>query len=75
MRIIMDLINLSPSNPLNVEVPKKVKTTKNVSYDYLWVFGCRAFIHVLKDERTKLDSRIMQCIFLRYIHEEFGYRY
>ena len=38
------------------------------------VFGCRAFVHIPKDERSKLDPRAKQCIFLGYGHEEFGYR-
>ena len=38
------------------------------------MFGCRAFVHVLKDERSKLDNKTKQCIFLGYSNEEFGYR-
>ena len=55
MRIAVDLINLSPSVPLNGDVPKKVWTGKEVSYDHLRVFGCRAFVHIPKDERSSLD--------------------
>ena len=74
MRTIVDLINLSPSVPLNGDVPEKVWTGKEVSYDHLRVFGCRAFVHIPKDERSKLDPKAKQCIFLGYGHEEFGYR-
>jgi hypothetical protein len=38
------------------------------------VFGCRAFIHIPRDERSKLYSKVKQCIFMVYGHEEFGYR-
>lgn len=44
------------------------------SYDHLRVFGCRAFAHIPKDERSKLDDKSKQYIFLGYAHEEFGYR-
>lgn len=74
MRTAVDLINLSPSFPLNGDVPEKVWTEKEVSYDHLRVFGCRAFVHIPKDERSKLDPKAKQCIFLGYGHEEFGYR-
>ena len=74
MRTTVDLINLSPSVPLNGGVPEKVWTGKEVSYDHLRVFGSRAFIHIPKDERSKLDPKAKKCIFLRYGHEEFGYR-
>ena len=38
------------------------------------MFGCKEFVHILKDERSKLDVKDKPCIFLRYGHEEFGYR-
>ena len=72
MRTAVDLINLSPSVPLNGDVPEKVWTRKEVSYDHLRVFGCRAFVHIPKDERSKLDPKAKQCIFLGYGHEELA---
>jgi len=33
------------------------------------------FVHVLKDERSKLDKKIRQCIFISYGEDEFGYRF
>ena len=50
MRIAVDRINLSPSVPLNGDVLEKVWTRKEVSYDHLRVFDCRAFVHIPKDE-------------------------
>lgn len=35
MRIVVDLINLLPSNPLNCDVQENVWIGKNVSYDFL----------------------------------------
>ena len=74
MRTSIDLINLSPSVPLKGDVPERVWTGKDVSYDNLRVFGCKAFVHNPKDGRSKLDVKAKQCIFLGYGHEEFGYR-
>ena len=74
MRISIDLIKLSPSFPLKGDVPERVWTGKDVSYDNLRVFGCKAFVHIPKDERSKLDVKAKPCIFLGYGHEEFGYR-
>ena len=31
-------------------------------------------MYIPKDERSKLDDKTKQCIFLGYGHEEFGYR-
>ena len=74
MRTSIDLINLSPSVPLKGDVPERLWTGKDVSYDNLRVFGCKAFVHIPKDERSKLDVKAKPCIFLGYGHEEFGYR-
>ena len=72
MRTSIDLINLSASVPLKGDVLERVWTGKYVSYDHLRVFGCRAFVHIPKDERSKLDIKAKPCIFLGYGHEEFG---
>ena len=62
-RTTINLINLSPSVPLKSDVPERVWTGKDVSYDHLRVFGCREFVHIPKDERSKLDVKATPCIF------------
>ena len=74
MRTSIDLINHSPSIPLKCNVPERVWTGTYVPYDHLRVFGCRAFVHIPKDERSKLDVKAKPCIFLGYDHEEFEYK-
>ena len=46
MRTTVDLINLSPSYPLEADISKRVWTGKFVSFEHLRLFGCKAFIHV-----------------------------
>jgi hypothetical protein len=43
-----------------------------MSYDHLRVFSCRVFMHILKDEKSKFDSKTTECIFLGYKNGEFG---
>ena len=74
MTTAVDLINLSPSVPLNGDVLENVWTRKEVSYDHLRVFDYRYFVHIPKYERSKLDPKAKQCIFLDNGHEEFGYK-
>lgn len=74
MRTAVAQINLSPSAPLNGDVPERFWSGQEASYGHLRVFGCRAFVHIPKDERSKLDGKTKQCIFLGYGDEEFGYR-
>ena len=69
----VDLINLSLSTQLHGDVPERVWTRKDVSYKHLRVFSCKVYIHIPKDERSKLHDKAKECIFLGYGHEEFGY--
>ena len=71
----MYVINLSPAVALNNEVPNKFWFGKNVNYDHSRVYGYKSFVHVPKDERSKLDARSRQCIFIGYGEDEFGYRF
>ncbi|VFQ78638.1 unnamed protein product [Cuscuta campestris] len=54
--------------------PKEVWTGKRASYKQLKVFGCRAFVHIPKDERAKLDAKTKECIYLRSPKDEYGYQ-
>ena len=54
---VMHVINLSPIVAWNSEVPNKIWFDKNVKYDHLRVFGCKAFAHVPKDKISKLDAK------------------
>ncbi|CAJ2645756.1 unnamed protein product [Trifolium pratense] len=69
------VINLTPNVVLNSEVPDKIWFGKTVKYDHLRVFGSKAFVHVPKDERSKLDAKSKQCIFISYGQDEFGYKF
>ncbi|RDX88079.1 hypothetical protein CR513_30373, partial [Mucuna pruriens] len=70
---IMHVINLSPVVSLNTEVPNKIWFDKDVKYDHLRVFSCKAFVYVPKDERSKLDRKTRQCIFIGYDHDKYSY--
>ena len=39
------------------------------------MFGCKAFVHIPIDERSKLDGKSKQCIFLGYGRDDFGYKF
>ena len=52
------IINLSPSYALKGDTPQRVWLGKDVSYDYLKIFGCRTFMHNPRDERFELDGKV-----------------
>ncbi|KAL6330380.1 hypothetical protein AAG906_040309 [Vitis piasezkii] len=38
------------------------------------VFGCVAYVHLHKTQRTKLDSCVLRCLFLGYVVHQKGYQ-
>ena len=68
------LINKYTSVPRKGDVPQKVWIGKYISYQHLKVFGCLAYMHVAKDQRSNLDNKSKPCIFMGYSEDEFGYR-
>ena len=67
-------MNLTPCVPLGSEVPNRKWSGKDISYSHLRVFGCKAFVHVPKDESSKNDAKTKACVFLGYGQNEFGYK-
>ena len=74
VNIAVYMINKSPSFPLDFDIPQRVRARKDVPYSHLKVFGCKAFMHVPNEQRSKLDDKTTPCIFIGYLDEEFGYR-
>eukprot|EP00253_Pinus_taeda_P024045 PITA_24045 len=68
------LVNISPSSALEDKTPQEVWTGKKPSLAHLMVFGCDAYVHVLKERRTKLDSKSQKCIFIGYKDRLKGYK-
>lgn len=71
---VVYLINRSPSVPLDFNLSERKWIGKDVSYFYLKVSGCKAFAHIPKEQRSKLDDKTICCIFLGYGGAKFGYR-
>ncbi|KAL4281928.1 hypothetical protein GQ457_03G023330 [Hibiscus cannabinus] len=57
------IVNHSPS-ALDGEILEQVWTGKKVSYEHFKVFGCRAFVHIPKDELNKRIVRNRDVVFL-----------
>ena len=58
MMTVVDLINLSPSYPLEGDIPERIWIGKFVSFEYLRVFGCRAFVIFLETSDLNLTVRL-----------------
>ncbi|KAE8691239.1 hypothetical protein F3Y22_tig00110890pilonHSYRG00161 [Hibiscus syriacus] len=69
------LINRSPRASLAGKVVEEVWTGHDVSFDNLRIFGCPAYVHVPADERSKLDAKSKECIFLGYKKGVKGFKF
>ena len=59
-------INKSPRAALDRKVVEEVWIGNEVDYSRLRVFGCPTYAHISGEERSKLDEKYRQCIFLGY---------
>ena len=65
------LINRSPSI---LDILERAWKGSDPTYSHLRVFGCKAYMHVPKEQRSKLDSKTTPCVFVGYGDEEYGFR-
>ena len=57
VNIVFYLINRGPSSSLDGRIPEEEWTRKKVNYSFLKTFGCEAFVHIDKENRTKLEAK------------------
>ena len=68
------LKNRISSKPLQDVTPYEAWHGRKPNVRHLRVFGCDAYAHVPRDERTKFDSKARKCILLGYGQVTKGYR-
>jgi hypothetical protein len=68
------LVNRSPSSLLDDKTPHEVWYRKKSSLQHLRVFSCDAYVHVPKENRSKLDKKDEKCIFIGYKYVVKGYK-
>ena len=67
--------NRSPTSSLpSKHTPYELWFGKKPSISHLRVFGCRAYVHVQKDQRKSLQAHSIRCIFLGYPEEYKGWK-
>lgn len=68
-----------PSRILQFKTPCQIllaayPSTRIISSIPIKVFGCTAFVHIHKSQRSKLDPTATKCIFLGYSPNQKGYK-
>jgi hypothetical protein len=54
-------------------IPEEAWIGKKVNYSFLKTFGCEAFVHIDKENITKLEKKSKKCTFIGYGVNYFGY--
>ena len=55
-------------------IPEEAWTSKKVNYSFMRTFGCEAFVHIDRENRTKIEAKSKKYTFIGYEVDEFGYR-
>jgi hypothetical protein len=66
--------NRSPSSTLDDTNPHEAWSGKKPSLQHIRVFGCDAYVHVPKENKSKLDKKVEKCIFIGYKDGVKGYK-
>ena len=70
---IVYLINIGPSSSLDGGILEEAWIGKKENYSFLKTFGCEAFAHINKENRTNLEAKSKKCTFIGYGVNGFGY--
>jgi hypothetical protein len=68
------LVNRSPSSTLDDKNPQEVWNSKKPCLTHLKVFCCEAYVHVPKENKSKIDKKAEKCIFIGYKYGIKGYK-
>jgi len=68
------IMNRTPTKAIHGMTPEEKFTGKKPNVSHLKVFSCIAYVHVLDEKRSKLDSKAKKCIFIRYSLEQKRYK-
>ena len=71
---MLKILNKGPSSSLDGGIPQEAWIGKKVNYSFLRNFGCESFVHIDKENRTKLEGKSKKCTFIGYGVDDFGYR-
>jgi hypothetical protein len=71
---VVYLKNRSPTKILDLKMPFEVLYGYKPEVGHLRIFGSKAFAHIPKDERRKLDAKSVKCIFLGYCDDHKAYK-
>jgi hypothetical protein len=63
------------SKAIGFKTPHEIKEGVKPPVKHLRIFGCKAYVHIPKEKRTKLDQQGMAAIFAGYSESSSGYEF
>jgi hypothetical protein len=66
--------NQCPTKAIDSKAPQKTWSGMKPDVSHLKVFSCKTYAHVPNEKRTKLESKFMPYVFLRYYESTKAYR-
>ena len=74
VNIVVYLKNRSPTRSLEFKTPFEALYGYKPAVKHLRIFGCKAFSHIPKEDRKKLDSKAIIRTFIGYCSQYKAYR-
>ena len=71
---VVYLKNRSPTKYLEHKTPFEAFYGFKPKVSHLRIFGCKAFAHIPKEDRRKLDAEAIKCIFIGYCTDQKAYK-
>jgi hypothetical protein len=69
------ILNSLPSHALDSSMmPEEIFTGNKPSIANLRISGCKAYTHIPKEKRCKLDVKMLECIYIGYADNRKAYR-
>jgi hypothetical protein len=73
VNIFVYISKRGPSRSSDGGILEEAWIGKKVNYSFLKTFDCNTFVHIDKENRTKLEEKSKKCTFIGYGLNDFGY--
>ena len=75
VRTAVHVYNVTPISKAKFLTPKEMWSGSKLDISHLHIFGCAAYIHVLKGKRQKLNQKSQEMIFVGYKNLSKGWQF
>ena len=75
VKVKLHAYNVTLFKQADYKTPKELQSGEKLNISHLRVFGCLAWVHILKKRRHKLKPKSQEMIFIRYEPGSKGYQF